>query len=60
MYVYMYIYININIYINILLHMNRCWLRGDIWWTSNFPIHQKVSRKKYLTSFICFFLIISN
>ena len=31
----------INIYVNI------SWFRGYFWWTSSFPRHQKVSRKKY-------------
>ena len=26
--------------------MNRSWFRRYFWWTSNFPMHQKESRKK--------------
>merc|ERR1739842_225898 len=49
-----------NIYIYI--YMIRSWVREYFWWTSNFHMHQKESRKKigYLTNFICFFLIISK
>ena len=42
--------------------MDRSWLRGYFSRTSNFHMHQKVSRIKilYLTNFICFFLNISK
>ena len=52
-------YIYTHIYIYIYIHMNRSWFRGYFWWTSNFPMHPKVSRKK-MTSSICFFLIMSD
>ena len=28
------------------IYMNRGWVREYFWWTSNFPMHQKESRKK--------------
>ena len=45
-----------------IIYMNRCWIRGDFWWTSNFSMHQKVSPKKYDIRLILFvfFLIISK
>ena len=60
--IYIYIYIHIYLYTYIYIYMNRSWFRRYFWWTSNFPMHQKVSRKKiwYPTNFICFFLIISK
>ena len=35
--------------------MNRSWHRGELWWTSNFLKHQKVSRKMLLACMQCDF-----
>ena len=60
--IYIYIFFYIYICIYVYIYMIRGWVREYFWWTSNFPMHQKESRKKlwYLTNFICFFLIISK
>ena len=34
------------VYIYVYIYMNRGWVREYFWWTSNFPMHQKESRKK--------------